>query len=125
MINAWTEFQPLKKVILGRTFPPDTFDWHGNREQRTVMRQIFEESEEDLHELGTVLKDAGVQVVRPNNIFTINGEEQVKLPWMECGYPNQPLMPRDTLFPYGNTMFVRDSRVHGMHVWQSTVTRYS
>ena len=105
MINAWTEFQPLKKVILGRTFPPDTFDWHGNREQRTVMRQIFEESEEDLHELGTVLKDAGVQVVRPNNIFTINGEEQVKLPWMECGYPNQPLMPRDTLFPYGNTMF--------------------
>ena len=39
------------------------------------------------------------------NIFTINGEEQVKLPWMECGYPNQPLMPRDTLFPYGNTMF--------------------
>lgn len=105
MINAWTEFQPLKKVILGTAFPPETFDWHGNREQRTVMRQIFEETEEDLQALVKIFKDAGVKVVRPKNIFTITGEEQVKLPWMECGYPNHPLMPRDTLFPYGNTMF--------------------
>ena len=72
MINAWTE----------------TFDWHGNREQREVMRQIFEETEEDLQELVKIFKQASVQVARPKNIFTINGEEQVKLPWMECGYPN-------------------------------------
>ena len=69
------------------------------------MRQIFEETEEDLQELVKIFKQASVQVARPKNIFTINGEEQVKLPWMECGYPNHPFMPRDTLFPYGNTMF--------------------
>ena len=56
MINAWTEFQPLEKVILGRAFPPETFDWHGNREQREVMRQIFEETEEDLQELVKIFK---------------------------------------------------------------------
>ena len=50
MINVWTEFQPLQKVILGTAFPPDTFDWHGNREQREVMRRIFEETEEDLQD---------------------------------------------------------------------------
>ena len=77
MINAWSEFQPLKKIILGRAFPPDTFDWHGNREQRESMRQIFEETEEDLQSLVKIFKDAGVKVVRPKNIFTINGEEQV------------------------------------------------
>ena len=62
------------------------------------MRQIFEETEEDLQALVKIFKDAGVRVVL-KNIFTITHEEQVKLPWMECGYPNHPLMPRDTLFP--------------------------
>jgi len=105
MINAWSEFQPLKQVMLGRAYPPETFDWHGNREQRETMRQIFEETEEDLQVLVGILESADVMVTRPDNIFTINGEDQVNLPWMQCGYPNHPLMPRDTLFPYGNTMF--------------------
>ena len=47
-INAWTEFQPLKRVVLGAPFPPETFDWHKDEQTRRVMRQIFEETAEDL-----------------------------------------------------------------------------
>ena len=100
-VNVWSEFQPLKKVVLGAPFPPETFDWHKDEETRTVMRQIFEETAEDIAELEKLLTGMGVEVVRPNNIFTITGEEQIQLPWMKCGFPNHPLMPRDTLMPYG------------------------
>jgi len=104
-VNAWSEFQPLKRVILGAPFPPETFDWHQDEETRSVMRQIFEETAEDIQVLEKLLQSQGVEVIRPDNIFTITGEEQIQLPWMHCGFPNHPLMPRDTLMPYGNTIF--------------------
>ena len=47
-VNVWSEFQPLKRVILGAPFPPQTFDWHNDEETKKVMRQIFEETSEDL-----------------------------------------------------------------------------
>ena len=104
-VNAWSEFQPLKRVILGAPFPPETFDWHKDEETRSVMRTIFEETAEDINELERVLVTLGVEVVRPDNVFTITGDEQIQLPWMHCGFPNHPLMPRDTLMPYGNSIF--------------------
>jgi len=104
-VNVWSEFQPLKKVVLGAPFPPETFDWHKDEETREVMRQILTETAEDIEELAKLLEARGIEVVRPKNIFTITGEEQIQLPWMSCGFPNHPLMPRDTLMPYGDTIF--------------------
>jgi hypothetical protein len=104
-VNAWSEFQPLRKVVLGAPFPPDTFDWHKDAETRDVMRQIFEETAEDIAVLEKILIDRGIEVVRPKNIFTITGDEQIRLPWMNASFPNHPLMPRDTIMPYGHTIF--------------------
>lgn len=104
-VNVWSEFQKLTKVVLGAPFPPETFNWHKDEETRDVMRQIFDETAEDISNLEKILTDMGVEVLRPKNLFTITGEEQIKLPWMHCGFPNHPLMPRDTLMPYGNTIF--------------------
>ena len=70
-VNAWSEFQPLKRVVLGAPFPPETFDWHKDQETRDVMRQIFEETAEDIDILAKLLEDRGIEVVRPKNIFTI------------------------------------------------------
>jgi glycine amidinotransferase len=104
-INTWSEFQPLKRVCLGAPFPPESFDWHGDEETRNVMSQIFRETEEDIAELVKILEARGIEVVRPKSIFNITGENQINLPWMDCSFPNHPLMPRDTLMPYGHTMF--------------------
>ena len=104
-VNAWTEFQPLKKVVLGAPFPPETFDWHEDEETRLIMRQIFEETAEDIEVLAKLLEDRGIEVLRPSNIFDITGDEQIRLPWMNCSFPNHPLMPRDTLMPYGHSIF--------------------
>jgi len=40
-VNAWSEFQPLKKVVLGAPFPPETFDWHKDEETRNVMPKFL------------------------------------------------------------------------------------
>ena len=63
-VNVWSEFQPLKRVILGAPFPPETFQWHKDEETKTVMEQIFRETAEDLSVLETILKDKGVEDVR-------------------------------------------------------------
>ena len=68
-VNVWSEFQPLKKVVLGAPFPPETFDWNEDEETRRVMRQIFEETAEDIAVLEGILKDRGIEVVRPKNIL--------------------------------------------------------
>jgi len=104
-VNAWTEFQPLKKVVLGAPFPESAFDWHEDEETRDTMRQIFRETAEDIEVLAQLLEARGIEVVRPKNIFTITGEEQIQLPWAHCSFPNHPLMPRDTLMPYGHSIF--------------------
>ena len=87
-VNVWSEFQPLKRVILGAPFPPETFQWHKDEETRNVMEQIFRETAEDLTILENILKSKDVEVVRPKDIFTITGEEQIQLPWMHCRFPN-------------------------------------
>ena len=79
-VNVWSEFQPLKKVVLGAPFPPDTFDWHKDEETRNVMRQIFEETAEDIAELEKILIGLGVEVVRPKNIFTIQASNKFNCP---------------------------------------------
>ena len=55
---------------------PETFQWHKDEETRTVMEQIFRETAEDLTVLENLLKDKGVEVVRPKDIFTTTGGEQ-------------------------------------------------
>jgi len=54
-VNAWTEFQPLKKVVLGAPFPETAFDWHEDEETRDTMRQIFRETAEDIEVLAQLL----------------------------------------------------------------------
>jgi len=101
---VWSEFQPLKKVLLGRTFGKNCFDWSPDPEVRSNMNRIFEETAEDLETLSQLLTSKGIEVVRPSNIFTVTGKMQVKLPWSEYSFPNHPLMPRDILFTYGKMM---------------------
>ena len=86
MINAWTEFF-LKKLYWAGLFPPRRLTGTATPEQREVMRQISEETEEDLQELVKIFKQASVQVALKKTL-TINGEEQVKLPGWNVVIPN-------------------------------------
>ena len=101
---TYTEFQPLKEVIVGSAFSPDNFDNIPDPEARDLLKRVFEETAEDLDNLVTLLTGMGIKVHRPNNLFNFSQIESIDLPWLQCEYPNHPLMPRDVLGVFGSTI---------------------
>ena len=65
VINCNTGFQPLVECWLGDCYRPDFFDYIENDSVRNVLRQITEETIEDLENIREVLESYGVTVKRP------------------------------------------------------------
>ena len=64
-ISTYTEFQPLKEVLVGSAFDQNNFEHLEDVESRDVFKRIFEETNEDLETLCDIFKQAGVVVHRP------------------------------------------------------------
>jgi hypothetical protein len=103
-VSTYTEFQTLKETIVGRPFSPANFENIKDQELKDLLKRIFEETNEDIENLVKILKDAGVKVHRPNNLFAFDNYESIKTPWLHAAFPNHPLMPRDVLGVYGKTI---------------------
>ena len=103
-ISTYTEFQPLKEVLVGSAFDISNFDHIEDIQARDLFKRIFEETNEDLETLCGIFKQAGVQVHRPKQIFKFSEQQSVDTPWMKSYFPNHPLMPRDIMGVYGSTV---------------------
>lgn len=122
MINTHTEFGTLKEMIVGQAHSPLEFANEKDTETKETMMRILEETEEDLKVLVNILESAGVKVHRPTKQFSLerkylqdgNSFAYDLQHWGTC-YPNHPLMPRDTVFVYGDT---------ACEVWGKTDSRY-
>lgn len=81
VINCNTGFQPLKECWLGDCYRPEFFDYVDNVKVKNVLRQITEETLEDLENIKEVLESYGVTVKRPRvfnfeqvyNIYKVGG----------------------------------------------------
>lgn len=81
VINSHTGFQPLKECWLGDCYRPEFFDYVDNAKVKNVLRQITEETVEDLENIKEVLESYGVTVKRPRtfdfeqvvNIYKVGG----------------------------------------------------
>ena len=81
VINCNTGFQPLKECWLGDCYRPEFFDYVDNVKVKNVLRQITEETIEDLENIKEVLESYGVTVKRPRifdfeqvyNIYKVGG----------------------------------------------------
>lgn len=104
--NKWGK---LKSVALGTTYHPQFYDDVKNKEVKSALVRICEETHEDLNNFESVLKDFGCKVIRPNinvndnimNYVNENGEVRIK----HGGVPRPPLYPRDDQFVAGNKLF--------------------
>jgi len=103
-MSTYTEFQPLKETIVGRPFSPNDFEDVKDQQAKDLLKRIFEETNEDIEELVKILQDAGVKVHRPNNLFAFDNYGSIQTPWLHAAFPNHPLMPRDVLGVFGNTI---------------------
>ena len=82
VINCNTGFQPLKECWLGDCYRPEFFDYVDNVKVKSVLRQITEETIEDLENIKEVLESYGVTVKRPRvfdfdqvyNIYKVGGD---------------------------------------------------
>ena len=63
--NSWTEFQPLKEVILGKAYSSEdiTAEHFPDDELRSGLKKIFDETEEDVLKVKEFLESIGVNAV--------------------------------------------------------------
>lgn len=109
-VGCYTEFQPLREVIVGRAYSPEHVDHFEDLDLKEMLQKIFHETEEDIQKLITFLEEQGAVVKRPEILFDLKFNEgpsqrrrpRVDLHQFSFSFPNQPLMPRDTAGVYGN-----------------------
>mgnify|MGYP001164191091 FL=1 len=127
-INCYTEWGKLREVFVGSTYPADAFDYHKDPEFRDNMKRILTETQEDLDALAEMLsKEFDVTVRRPDNTLFKVGQEHTN-GHFNFSYPNHPLMPRDTIGAFGDTIVQTytntDSRYFENNCWYNDCLRY-
>lgn len=115
-INSWNGWDPLKTCLLGSSLPNDWFDTVPDKNIANGMRQIMEETNEDLDNFKSELNKRGVKVVELSNRFFKNtfqefyesyredddGRFHEKFMQTKIGIPRPSLSPRDWLIVMGD-----------------------
>ena len=96
---TWSVHQhwdPLKVCVVGRSYPPEFYNWITVPHVRDLFEKIAIETEEDYQNIIKKLEEFGVEVLRPNlpkTVFT-NGK-----------YLPPPMTPRDIMIMVGDTFY--------------------
>jgi hypothetical protein len=100
-VSAYTSWQPLEEVIVGRAYTPDYFDFIEDATVRDQLAHILAETNEDLDNLQKVCETYGAIVKRPGLIDKDHFiEQQTKFD----GAPLPPLTPRDWQISLGDKL---------------------
>jgi hypothetical protein len=96
MYSVYQHWDPLKVCVVGRSYPPEFYDWIKNVRVRSLFEQIAAETEEDYQAIIKKLQEFGVQILRPNLMDEtfINGK-----------YQQPPMTPRDHMVMIGETFY--------------------
>lgn len=93
-------WDPLKVCAVGRSYPPEFYSFIKNRNARSVMERIAEETEEDYQSLIKMLHGFGVDTVR-TQVFD-DAEHYVR----DGKMISPPMTPRDYTAMIGNTFYM-------------------
>jgi len=92
-MSIWTNWDPLKEVIVGNCFPGATSN---------KLASILGETKEDLDNLANYLTKLGVRVHRP---IVTQYPSNIDLGNFNIQYATAPIVPRDQYLVYGNTIY--------------------
>jgi len=104
---VYQHWDPLKKCILGKSYPPEFYSWIKNPKARSAMERIAQETEEDYQTIQNKLESFGVDVVRPE---VGSNHEEYYIPKTNR-YAPPPMTPRDHIGTFGNRLII-DSVLH-------------
>lgn len=100
IFSKYSEFQPLKEVVVGQGFPPEYFDNIEDSEVRDNIQKIFKEIDEDFTYLVKTLEGFGVTVTRPG----VMTKQQYQDECVRNLPPQPPLTPRDRQGVFGKKL---------------------
>lgn len=101
MYSVFQHWDPLRVCVVGRTYPPEFYQWIQNSATRQRFEQLAQETEEDYQTLITLLENRfGIQVLRPQlpedfSSLNVHGR------WVQ-----PPVCPRDYFIMIHNKLWV-------------------
>lgn len=101
MYNVHQHWDPLRVCAVGRSYPPEFYDYIKNKKVRNVFYKIAEETEEDFQILINKLESFGIHTIRPTvaekyKDATILPNGKIKMP---------PMYPRDLTAMIGDVYY--------------------
>lgn len=94
--SVYQHWDPLRVCVVGRSYPPDFYNWIENPRVRNLFEKIAVETEEDYQAIIAKLGEFGVQVLRP---------DLPALTYMNGRYIPPPMTPRDHMVMIGDTFY--------------------
>jgi hypothetical protein len=96
MYSVYQHWDPLKVCVVGRSYPPEFYNWIKKPAVRTLFEKIAIETEEDYQSIIKKLESFDVEILRPNlpTETFFNGK-----------YLPPPMTPRDYFLFVGNTFY--------------------
>ena len=98
---VWTDYDPLKEIIVGNAPAPEYFKPFLPADVLEVLTPILNETKEDLDNMQRVFETLGVKVYRPK---ILPFQQNLKLPGFSIKNAIAPIVPRDQYLVYGNTI---------------------
>ena len=96
-------WDPLRVCVVGRSYPPEFYEFMENPRLRELFQQIARETEEDFQGIIAKLEEFGVEVIRPN-VPNVQIDEYLTESLRIPGPIS--MVPRDQMIMIGNNFYV-------------------
>ncbi len=120
--NVHQHWDPLKVCIVGKSYPPEFYNYIKNSKVRSVMERIATETEEDYQKLIKLLENFDVDVLRPtvpcdSKDVSLADGKLVQPPM--CPRDYSAMIGNDLYFDYSSTLREKWTEVRGNN-WPQT-----
>jgi len=96
--SVFQHWDPLRICVVGRSYPPEFYQWIQVPRVRALFEKIAMETEEDFQNIIRTLNSFGVQVLRPScDDYARNADG---------GWHPPPMTPRDSMVMIGDQFYV-------------------
>lgn len=99
MYSVYQHWDRLKVCVVGKSYPPEFYNFIDNKRARNVMERIAIETEEDYQKLVALLESFKVEVLRPNLVKNNHSIKSL------ADFRNPPMTPRDYTAMIGNDLY--------------------
>lgn len=117
MYSVYQHWDPLEVCMVGKSYPPEFFDFIKNADTRRKFQTLSEETEEDFQQLITLLHQFGVEVLRPDI------PEDFEQLFVGSKWVQPPVAPRDYSIMIADEMWIPQIP-NGSHAWNTFYRNY-